>query len=58
MFTLPGSDLANGLNHHLFDTLYHAVALCEPDANLITADERYFLKASHKGKITLLREYE
>ena len=41
------------LNHHLFDTLYHAVAL-ESDAELITADRKYFDKARGLGSITLL----
>ena len=50
-------DLADELAHHLFDTLYHAVALCQPETRLITADERYFLKARHKGSIHLLKDY-
>lgn len=33
------------LNHHLFDTLYHAVALNTPGAMLVTADRRYYDKA-------------
>lgn len=41
------------LNHHLFDTLYHAVAL-ENDAELITADKKYFNKARDLGAIALL----
>ena len=47
-------DLAIHLNHHLFDTLYHAVALHEPHATLITADRRYYDKAKGMGQITLL----
>ncbi|OGS99701.1 MAG: PIN domain-containing protein [Gallionellales bacterium RIFCSPLOWO2_12_FULL_59_22] len=47
-------DLAIRLNHHLFDTLYHAVALHEPNATLITADRRYYDKARTIGQITLL----
>jgi len=47
-------DLAIRLNHHLFDTLYHAVALHEPEATLITADRRYYDKAKGIGQITLL----
>ena len=46
--------LAARLDHHLFDTLYHAVALAN-DATLITADARYFAKARHLGAIRLLR---
>ncbi len=40
--------------HHLFDTLYHAVALHTPGASLITADQRYYDKAQAEGRITLL----
>lgn len=42
--------LAAELGHHLFDTLYHAVAL-ERDALLITADAQYQRKALHFGAI-------
>lgn len=47
-------DLAIRLNHHLFDTLYHAVALHTPRAVLVTADRRYFTKARSIGHIVLL----
>ncbi len=47
-------DLSCKLNHHLFDTLYHAVALVLDDAFLITADERYYRKAKKIGHIMLL----
>lgn len=47
-------DLAIRLNHHLFDTLYHALALQTRDAVLITADERYFKKAQAIGRILWL----
>jgi len=49
--------LAKDLDHHLFDTLYHAVALSLDDAVLVTADERYYKKASRRGRVVLLREY-
>ncbi|MGH8477601.1 MAG: type II toxin-antitoxin system VapC family toxin [Methylococcales bacterium] len=49
--------LAIRLNHHLFDTLYHAVAL-QSDALLITADEEYFRKAEDTGNIRLLSDYQ
>ena len=45
------------LNHHLFDTLYHAVALHAPDITLITADETYYRKAKGYGQILLLEDY-
>jgi len=51
------SRLANDLNHHLFDTFYHAVAL-ERDATLVSADDRYFRKAVHLGAIVALEAWE
>ena len=50
-------ELAHQLDHHLFDTLYHAVALSVPGAVLVTADRRYFDKASHLGQIAWLAEF-
>ena len=43
--------LAVELNHHVFDTLYHAVALESTDCTLITADTRYRRKAASLGRI-------
>lgn len=43
--------------HHLFDTLYHAVALQTPGTILITADTRYFDKAKTAGHIVLLADW-
>src|SRR5680860_25311 len=43
-------------NHHLFDTLYHAVALEIEDAFLITADEKYYDKARVRGRLVRLGE--
>jgi predicted nucleic acid-binding protein len=43
--------LAIEMDHHLFDTLYHAVALELPDATLVTSDERYYRKARRLGRI-------
>ena len=51
------ADMAITLGHHLFDTLYHAVAL-EVGATLVTADEVYFNKARHLGAIQLLADFE
>ena len=51
------SHLATELNHHLFDTLYHALALQE-NAILITADRRYFRKAIHHGSICMLADFD
>jgi predicted nucleic acid-binding protein len=49
--------LASSMNHHLFDTLYHAVALHQPDALLITADMRYYNKAQNAGRVILLENF-
>lgn len=51
-------ELACSLSHHLFDTLYHGVALTRPNALLVTADERYYAKASARGCIVLLRDFD
>lgn len=50
-------DLAARYKHHLFDTLYHAVALNTPEATLITADCVYYRKAKASGRIMLLNDY-
>jgi len=50
-------ELASRLNHHMFDTLYHAVAL-EENATLITADRRYYEKAKPLGGIMLLENFK
>ena len=49
--------LAVALRQHLFDTLYHAVALSQPDGVLVTADEQYYRRAVSAGRVTLLRDY-
>lgn len=49
--------LASELDHHLFDTLYHAVALETPGAQLVTADMRYYRKARGHGRLLPLRAY-
>ena len=46
--------LATQLNHHLFDTLYHALALEASGTHFVTADRRYFDKAQHLGQIIWL----
>jgi predicted nucleic acid-binding protein len=50
------ADMSVALNHHLFDTLYHAVAL-EEGATLVTADEVYYGKAKDLGAIVPLAEF-
>lgn len=51
------SELSRTLGHHLFDTLYHATALCLADAFLVTADEKYHGKAAGHGHILLLKDF-
>lgn len=43
--------------HHLFDTLYQAVALESTDAVLVTADEHYYRKAKAAGRIVRLADF-
>jgi predicted nucleic acid-binding protein len=50
------SRLAIELDHHLFDTLYHAVAL-ETDSVLVTADAQYLNKARRLGQILHLADW-
>jgi predicted nucleic acid-binding protein len=50
--------LAVELEHHVFDTLYHAVALTQRDLTLVTADRRYYQKGRKKGAIMLLSDYD
>lgn len=54
---LKACELSNSLKQHLFDTLYHAVALTEPDTIFVTADDRYYRKAASAGKIVRLQEF-
>ena len=54
---LSACRLSRELDHHLFDTLYHAVALSVDDAILVTADERYFATATGRGRVVLLRDF-
>lgn len=49
-------DLARDLGRHLFDTLYHATALHEAEATLVTADERYYASAQTRGHIVRLAD--
>jgi hypothetical protein len=49
--------LAIETGQHVFDTLYHAVALERDDATLITADDRYRRKAENQGRIAALRDW-
>ena len=51
------TELAIETSHHLFDTLYHAVALEHAEAVLITADLRYYSKARRYGTIVALHDW-
>lgn len=50
------SRIARQFDHHLFDTLYHALAL-ERNAVLVTADDRYLRKAATLGAIVSLSRW-
>lgn len=50
------SALSTEVAEHLFDTLYHAVALAS-GALLVTADERYYRKAHALGQILRLKDW-
>ncbi len=50
-------ELSIRLRHHLFDTLYHATALHNDHAILVTADEAYYTKARRQGRIARLRDF-
>ena len=54
---IRAGELSVQLEHHVFDTLYHAVALCQPDAALLTADMHYYRKAYGFGRIGRLRDF-
>lgn len=51
------TQLSVATNQHLFDTLYHAVALESSGCALITADLRYLRKASTLGRIVGLADW-
>lgn len=48
--------LSEQFNHHLFDTLYHATAL-HRGFTFVTADDKYYRKASKIGGILRLADY-
>ncbi len=54
---LTACELSLDLGHHLFDTLYHAVALHLAGATLVTADEQYYQKARSRSGISLLSAF-
>ncbi len=54
---LKAVQLSIQLNHHLFDTMYHAAALTHPSATLITADEKYRSKTDSFGRVLSLKRW-
>ena len=50
-------ELSASLGQHVFDTLYHAVALHESGVSLVTADERYYRVAHRRGQIVRLQDF-
>jgi predicted nucleic acid-binding protein len=50
--------LAIELNQHLFDTLYHAVALENADCTLITANDRYLDAGTRIGRVIRLTDWK
>lgn len=48
--------LAIELDHHLFDTLYHAVAMETPGAVFVTADRRYLAKVQGAASVCPLAQ--
>ncbi len=54
---LKAVQLSIQLDHHLFDTIYHASALIHPSATLITSDEKYLNKAESLGRVLSLKRW-
>jgi predicted nucleic acid-binding protein len=48
--------LSRQFSHHLFDTLYHALAI-QLNAVFVTTDEKYYRKAEAVGCIKLLSDW-
>jgi len=49
--------LSERFNQHLFDTLYHAVALYRGNTEFVTADEQYYRKAFKQQAIIRLADF-
>jgi predicted nucleic acid-binding protein len=50
------AQLSRQLNHHLFDTYYHALAIFN-DAVFVTADSVYYRKVGSMGNVKLIRDW-
>lgn len=49
--------LSSKYKHHIFDTLYHSVALESVNTVFITSDTKYYKKAKSEGSIMLLSDF-
>jgi predicted nucleic acid-binding protein len=54
---LEAARLSAESGQHVFDTLYHAVAIGRRGASLVTADERYYRNARRAGSLLLLQDF-
>jgi predicted nucleic acid-binding protein len=54
---LEAANMSAQFNQHIFDTMYHAVAI-SCSATLVTANEAYFVKTRSRGHIALLSDFE
>jgi predicted nucleic acid-binding protein len=54
---LEAAHLSARSGQHVFDTLYHAVALRRPETSLVTADGRYYRSARRAGRVMLLQDF-
>jgi predicted nucleic acid-binding protein len=54
---LEATRLSAECGQHVFDTLYHAVALRRRGASLVTADEGYYRSARRAGRVLLLQDF-
>jgi predicted nucleic acid-binding protein len=54
---LEAARLSAESGQHVFDTLYHAVALRRRGTWLVTADERYYRNARRAGRVLLLQDF-
>ncbi|MBV8803316.1 MAG: type II toxin-antitoxin system VapC family toxin [Gammaproteobacteria bacterium] len=50
-------ELSARFKHHLFDTLYHAVAMYSHNTQFITADDIYYKKTAKQGSIIRLADF-
>jgi predicted nucleic acid-binding protein len=46
--------LSERFKHHLFDTLYHAVAIYSGNTQFITADDQYYRISKEQSYVSLI----